>query len=843
MTSGAYPAPRRDLKRPCYRDDTGAPGRPGRRLVFASMGDPLKTFFSPALVRRLAADLTKVHPAFPGRRFVKAACAGLDDLELLDRGRHIARALAAHLPPSYPEAVDVLLRSLGPEHANDELLGVGMAPFFYLPHTLFVAERGLDHFELSMRAQYELTKRFSAEASIRPYIARDPARVMAVLRDWARDGNAHVRRLVSEGTRLRLPWAPRVSWLDEHPERGARAPRAAEGRPLDDGPAERGEQPQRPGEGASRSARSAPAHAWLEGASAERRATRRARAAERRETGRCRSAPARSAMAPKPSISRRGRRFPPAAGADRRPRGHDVRSAQQIDHAAGPARRRGRALRESAGRDGRQGLQGHPPDARASRIARSSPPGSRWPCTPPAYPDPACTPWTSSSTDMSREPGRSRSSARRQVRAGADVPVKPLGRTRGWPAPGALSRRTARRAPWFVTIRLRPRSSMAPYALEFLAGGGRVGALMRAHDWSTSPLGAPEQWPQSLRTVVALLLQSRFPMFVAWGVELGFLYNDPYADILGAKHPRALGRRFHDIWSEIWADISPLIDAAMAGQAVYREDLPLVMNRKGYDEQTWFTFSYSPVRDEHGTVAGMFCVVSETTQKVLAERALRESEGRLRALVAASSYALYRMSPDWSQMLSLEGQGFIPDARHPTGAWFGAYILPEDQSSITAAIQKAIATRSVFELEHRVRRVDGTTGWTLSKAVPLLDANGNISEWFGAASDVTARKNAEAALRELNETLERRVNDALASRKVLADIVEGTDAFVQVSDLNYRWLAINRAAVDEFERIFGVRPKTGDNMLELLADRPEPSTGRQGHLGPRPRRRGIHGNR
>ena len=81
---------------------------------------------------------------------------------------------------------------------------------------------------------------------------------------------------------------------------------------------------------------------------------------------------------------------------------------------------------------------------------------------------------------------------------------------------------------------------------------------------------------------------------VAWGDALGFLYNDSYAEILGAKHPRALGRRFHDIWSEIWPDISPLIDAAMAGQAIYREDLPLVMNRKGYDEQTWFTFSYSP---------------------------------------------------------------------------------------------------------------------------------------------------------------------------------------------------------------------------------------------------------
>src|SRR4029453_7569777 len=239
--------------------------------------------------------------------------------------------------------------------------------------------------------------------------------------------------------------------------------------------------------------------------------------------------------------------------------------------------------------------------------------------------------------------------------------------------------------------------------LDFLAGGGQTGALMRAYDWSKSPLGAPESWPQSMRTGVGLLLQSRFPMFVAWGEELGFLYNDPYAEILGAKHPRALGRRFYDIWSEIWPDISPLIDAARAGHATYREDLPLVMNRRGYDEQTWFTFSYSPVRDESGKVAGMFCAVSETTQKVLVERALRESEVRLR---------------------------------------------------------------------------------------------------------------------DLNENLERRVKEAVAERNVLADIVEGTNAFVQVADPEYRWLAINRAAADEFERIFGVRPRVGDNMLDLLGPQP-----------------------
>ncbi len=156
--------------------------------------------------------------------------------------------------------------------------------------------------------------------------------------------------------------------------------------------------------------------------------------------------------------------------------------------------------------------------------------------------------------------------------------------------------------------------------LAFLAGGGEVGALMRARDWSGSPLGKPSGWPQSLRSVVGLLLTSRFPMFLAWGPELSLLYNDPYAEILGAKHPGALGARFRDAWGEIWPDISPLVDAALRGEATFREDLPLVMNRKGFPEQTWFTFSYSPVRDKGGAVAGMFCTCAETTGAVLAQR-------------------------------------------------------------------------------------------------------------------------------------------------------------------------------------------------------------------------------
>jgi 3-methyladenine DNA glycosylase AlkC len=183
------------------------------------MAGQLKTFFSPALVRRLAGKIRNVHPAFDSNAFVRAATKGLDEFELLERGKHIAGALALHLPANYTDAIGILLRSLGPEHETDELIGAGMAPFFYYPHTVFVAEHGLDHFEVSMQAQYELTRRFSAEGSIRPFIARDPERTLAQLKAWTRDPNAHVRRLVSEGTRLRLPWAMRVPWLDQHPER------------------------------------------------------------------------------------------------------------------------------------------------------------------------------------------------------------------------------------------------------------------------------------------------------------------------------------------------------------------------------------------------------------------------------------------------------------------------------------------------------------------------------------------------------------------------------------------------------------------------------------------------
>lgn len=164
---------------------------------------------------------------------------------------------------------------------------------------------------------------------------------------------------------------------------------------------------------------------------------------------------------------------------------------------------------------------------------------------------------------------------------------------------------------------------------ELFVGGAKMAARMRAFDWTCSPLGEPSSWPAALRSAVTLMLGSRFPMFIAWGSELTFLYNDAYSEILGEKHPEALGSSFQAIWAEIWPDISSLVDQSLAGNAVWLEDLPLRMNRHGYDEDTTFTFSYSPARNDAGEIVGIFCACTETTKQTQAERDAREREARL----------------------------------------------------------------------------------------------------------------------------------------------------------------------------------------------------------------------
>ncbi|GLV60656.1 hypothetical protein KDH_74750 [Dictyobacter sp. S3.2.2.5] len=168
------------------------------------------------------------------------------------------------------------------------------------------------------------------------------------------------------------------------------------------------------------------------------------------------------------------------------------------------------------------------------------------------------------------------------------------------------------------------------------ANGGKVGQLMRAYDWASSPVGAVEDWPQSLRTAVSICLASQFPMLIWWGPEYVMLYNDAYAVILGEKHPHALGRPGFNYWSEIWDVIGPMLEGVMNdGKATWSENLPLLIKRSSFMEESYFTFSYSPIRDEDGNIAGIFTAVTETTAQVVGERRMRG----LRALAASTAEA------------------------------------------------------------------------------------------------------------------------------------------------------------------------------------------------------------
>ena len=684
-------------------------------------------------------------------------------------------------------------------------------------------------------------------------------------------------------------------------------------------------------------------------------------------------------------------------------------------------------------------------------------------------------------------------------------------------------------------------------AFAFLEHGGAMGALMRDRDWAGSPLGPPDVWPQSLLSIVELVLQSRSPMFVAWGGRLLTLYNDAFAKLLGSKHPSALGAPLDDVWPETWPDVSSLVAAAKAGKHNYRAGVRLAMDRKGADPRASFSLSFSPAHDERGQVGGICCAldadavvvpqdraeavragvaqrmnderlrqaiaatgmgtfiwhveddIAEADERMLAlfglpadgrlslsaalakllhaddrdryagavgracdpkgsgelradirvvlpdasirwlavtgqvvfagaparairmagtaidvserkavEQALRDSERRLaqelsdaRALEAISTRLIREQQPEalydhmldaamalmkadaasiqdfdperqelrtrafrnfpadlarrWSVMsadfrgvagqalgtqkravvedvetsdvmagteslavyrrcgiraaqatplrsrsgrllgmmstywraphrpsdrefryfdvLSRQAADLIDrleteaalkhseeqlrlateaadvgfwDVEGATGAlyWpprvkamfgispdvpvsmddFYAGLHPADRDFVSAEYAAAAdpATRALYDVEYRtIGKEDGIERWVAAKGRGVFDDEGRCVRVIGTAIDITARKTSEERLRELNENLEHRVAAAVAERNILADLVEGTDAFVQVADLDYRLLAINRASAQEFERVFGVRPHVGDSLLDLLADQPE----------------------
>jgi serine phosphatase RsbU (regulator of sigma subunit) len=247
---------------------------------------------------------------------------------------------------------------------------------------------------------------------------------------------------------------------------------------------------------------------------------------------------------------------------------------------------------------------------------------------------------------------------------------------------------------------------------ELLPGASRteLQAMVLGHDWAATALGPEADWPPTLRTTVATCLNSRFPMTLMWGPERVMIYNDGYAPILGLRHPVALGQRAADVWPDVWDDIEPLIDEVFAGGAPYYDDLPLVMTRHGFDEETYFTFAYSPILEPGGEVVGLLDTVVETTSRVLATRRLgvlqelgglpRSVHGDTEKAVAAALSVLSRARADCpfglvylddpSGLRLVAEQGLGADAQEA----LADSVIPEQ---VRAAMERA-ATQTVTDL-------------------------------------------------------------------------------------------------------------------------------------------------
>jgi PAS domain S-box-containing protein len=288
-------------------------------------------------------------------------------------------------------------------------------------------------------------------------------------------------------------------------------------------------------------------------------------------------------------------------------------------------------------------------------------------------------------------------------------------------------------------------------SFDLFAGGDEMGERIRSHDWGATSLGQPEGWPRPLKTIVAIMLGSSQAMFVAWGAERILIYNEPYSQILAAKHPHALGQPFLDVWSEIRDDLVPIVDRAFAGGSVQMDDITLTVARRGYLEEAHFAFSYTPIWSEHGQVDGLFCACMETTGQVQAAADLRASEARLELATHAASLGIWDWDVATGRMTysprAKEICGFSSD-QEVTYADARAVTHPDDYPRTSAmarrALDPAICEREPYE--YRILRPDGTVRWVLAHGEAVFaeaDGERRAVRYVGTLQDITDRRRAE----------------------------------------------------------------------------------------------------
>lgn len=291
----------------------------------------------------------------------------------------------------------------------------------------------------------------------------------------------------------------------------------------------------------------------------------------------------------------------------------------------------------------------------------------------------------------------------------------------------------------------------------FLQGGGEMGKITRANDWSKTPLGSPETWPQSLQTMVSVVLNNPFAMCIAWGKEYTQIYNDCYRPILGKqKHPQSLTRCSREIFADVWHIIESMFDDVMNGTPVGFSDFMLPLERDGYIENCHFDFAFSPIRLETGDVGGVLVTVIETTTKKTVQDELKLSEERFKMMADNIPNLAWMAKPDgslyWYNKKWYEYTGTTFQDMQGWG-WQSVYkeeqlddVIREWKSSLQAGVP--------FEMVRPLKGADGSYCDFLTRALPVKNEQNEIVNWFGTNTDITYQNQTEVALIENRSQLE-----------------------------------------------------------------------------------------
>jgi PAS domain S-box-containing protein len=312
-------------------------------------------------------------------------------------------------------------------------------------------------------------------------------------------------------------------------------------------------------------------------------------------------------------------------------------------------------------------------------------------------------------------------------------------------------------------------------SIDFLSGGGEMGTLIRAHDWSVTPLGPPWEWPQSLRTAVRVMLSTRHPVYIWWGPELICFYNDGYRQSIGSeRHPTSLGKPAREVWEEIWPIVGPQIEHVMSGGgATWHENQLVPITRNGVRQDVYWTYSYGPIDDEDSPrgIGGVLVLCTETTAQVLGVQRLRDSEARLqRALSVGRGIGTWDWDVPTDRVVADERFAKlyrVDIAKAKSGApvrEFFSAVHPDDLGRLQKRIAEALKGGEVFSEEYRLLQADGTVRWVLAEGRCVLSADGRPLRFPGVTFDITERKLTEQRLRELNADLERKVIERTQAR-------------------------------------------------------------------------------